>query len=215
MSPTRAPVVVLGIDPGLTRCGLGVVAGPPGRPRHLHHECVTTGPDVPLEQRLATLHLAVTDAIATHAPVLVAVERVLFSRNVRTAMVTGHAAGVVMLAAAQAGLPVVQLTPTDVKAAVAGDGAADKDGVARMVVAQLALDATPRPADAADALAVALAALSRMRTAAAGQQASAAGGAGARAPRAPSTSWEQLLADRGLTVAGGTSSGDAANRGRP
>ncbi len=215
MSSTRAPAVVLGIDPGLTRCGLGVVCGPPGRPRHLHHECVTTSPDVALERRLAALHLAVTDAIAMHTPVLVAVERVLFSKNVRTAMATGHAAGVVMLAAAQAGLPVVQLTPTDVKASVAGDGSADKDGVARMVVAQLGLTATPRPADAADALAVALAALSRMRTAAAGQQGSAVGGSAGSAPRASSTSWEQLLAERGLTVAGGTSSGDAATRGRP
>lgn len=209
----RAPAVVLGVDPGLTRCGLGVVSGPPGRPQHLHHACVTTTPAVPLEQRLATLHRAVTDAIATHAPVLVAVERVLFSKNVRTAMATGHAAGVVMLAAAQAGLPVVQLTPTDVKASVAGDGGADKEGVARMVVAQLGLAAAPRPADAADALAVALAALSRMRTAAAGRPASAAAGDGAAG--APSTSWEQVLADRGLTVAGGTSAGDAATGRRP
>lgn len=205
---------MLGVDPGLTRCGLGVVAGPPGRPQHRHHGCVTTTADVPLEQRLATLHLAVVEAIATHAPVLVAVERVLFSKNVRTAMATGHAAGVVMLAAAQAGLPVVQLTPTDVKASVAGDGGADKDGVARMVVAQLGLSATPRPADAADALAVALAALSRMRTAAAGER-PAAGGGGARTPASPGASWEQVLADRGLTVAGGTAAADAAPRRRP
>ncbi len=202
-------MVVLGVDPGLTRCGIGVVAGPPGRPVHVGHDCVRTAPDVPLEQRLATLHDGIAAAIATHRPVLVAVERVLFSKNVRTAMATGHAAGVVMLAAAQAGLPVVQLTPTDVKASVAGDGAADKDGVARMVVAQLALASTPRPADAADALAIALAALSRMRTTApaAGRGASATSGGGA-------ASWEQLVADRGLSVAGGTRATDAV-RGRP
>ncbi len=169
---------------------------------------------MPLEQRLAVLHQAVVEAIAAHAPVLVAVERVLFSRNVRTAMATGHAAGVVMLAAAQAGLPVVQLTPTDVKASVAGDGGADKDGVARMVVAQLGLGATPKPADAADALAVALAALSRMRTAAAGVRA-ATDGTRSSAPSPPATSWEQVLADRGLTVAGGTAATDAATRRRP
>lgn len=211
---TRAPAVVLGVDPGLTRCGLGVVSGPPGRPQHRHHGCVTTAADVPLEVRLATLHQAVVDAIATHAPVLVAVERVLFSKNVRTAMATGHAAGVVMLAAAQAGLPVVQLTPTDVKASVAGDGGADKDGVARMVVAQLGLSATPRPADAADALAVALAALSRMRTAAAAGP-TASDGTHNGAPASPATSWEQALSDRGLKVAGGTGAADAAAGRRP
>jgi crossover junction endodeoxyribonuclease RuvC len=206
---TRAPAVVLGVDPGLTRCGLGVVSGPPGRPVHVRHDCVTTPSDLPLEQRLVRLHAGVVDAIATHRPVLVAVERVLFSRNVRTAMGTGQAAGVAMLAAAQAGLPVVQLTPTDVKASVAGDGGADKDGVARMVVAQLGLAATPRPADAADALAVALAALVRMRTTAAGRR--GPDRAGGR-PTAPAGSWEQVVAERGLTVAGGTGARDAAAR---
>lgn len=190
--------VVLGVDPGLTRCGLGVVAGPPAQPVHRHHGCITTAADTPLEQRLAQVHAAVAEAIDRHQPVLVAVERVLFSRNVRTAMATGHTAGVVMLAAAQAGVPVVQLTPTDVKASVAGDGGADKDGVARMVVAQLGLEAPPRPADAADALAVALAALVRLRTTAAAR---AVGGAG---------SWEATLAERGLRVVGGTATGDAA-----
>ena len=211
MSGAR-PAVVLGVDPGLTRCGLGVVAGPPGRPVHRHHGCVATAPDTPLEQRLAQLYDGVESAIATHAPDLVAVERVLFSKNVRTAMATGHAAGAVMLAAARAGLPVVQLTPTDVKASVAGDGAADKDGVARMVVAQLGLARTPRPADAADALAVALAALSRMRTATAARSARATehGPAGA----AGATSWEQLVADRGLAVAGGTGAADAQQERR-
>lgn len=218
MPTSRAPAVVLGIDPGLTRCGLGVVSGPPGRPVHVHHDCVTTSADLPLEQRLERLHDAVATAIAAHRPVLVAIERVLFSKNVRTAMGTGHAAGVVMLAAAQARLSVVQLTPTDVKASVAGDGAADKDGVARMVVAQLGLAATPRPADAADALAVAIAALVRMRTTAAGaagptRTTASAGGA--------ATSWEQVVASRGLQVAGGTRAGDARGggagrrRGRP
>jgi len=197
-APADRADVVLGVDPGLTRCGLGVVAGPPARPVHRHHGCITTTADTPLEERLAQVHAGVADAIALHRPVLVAVERVLFSRNVRTAMATGHAAGVVMLAAAHAGIPVVQLTPTDVKASVAGDGGADKDGVSRMVVAQLGLDAPPRPADAADALAVALAALVRLRTTAAAR---AVGGA---------SSWEATLADRGLRVVGGTSTGDAA-----
>ena len=213
MPSTRAPAIVLGVDPGLTRCGLGVVSGPPGRPAHVDHDCVRTAPDAPLERRLADLHDAVAAAIATHRPALVAVERVLFSKNVRTAMATGHAAGVVMLAAAQANLPVVQLTPTDVKASVAGDGAADKDGVARMVVAQLGLDAPPRPADAADALAVALAALVRMRATGVAAGTSTVAGR-APAPAAAATSWDQLLAARGLTVAGGTATTDAGRRGR-
>lgn len=215
-APAVVPAVVLGVDPGLTRCGIGVVAGPPGRPVHVHHDCVRTAPDLALERRLAQLHDAVAAAIVAHCPALVAVERVLFSKNVRTAMGTGHAAGVIMLAAAQAGLPVVQLTPTDVKASVAGDGGADKDGVTRMVVAQLGLDATPRPADAADALAVALAALVRMRAAdaAAPRPGRGAPAAGAPSPSAPAASWEQLVADRGLTVAGGTRAADAG-RARP
>lgn len=204
MPSARPPAVVLGVDPGLTRCGIGVVSGPPGRPVHVRHDCVRTATDLPLEQRLARLHDAVATAIAAHRPALVAVERVLFSKNVRTAMGTAHAAGVAMLAAAQADVPVVQLTPTDVKASVAGDGGADKDGVARMVVAQLGLDAAPRPADAADALAVALAALVRMRT---------PGAAGRTTAAAPPTSWEQVVAERGLTVAGGTR--PAPSRGRP
>lgn len=211
-------LVVLGIDPGLTRCGIGVVSGPPAQPVHVHHDCVRTAADVPLERRLHAIHAAVEAAIADHRPDVVAVERVLFSNNVRTAMGTAQAAGVAMLAGAAAGLDVVQLTPTDVKATVTGDGAADKDGVARMVTAQLRLAATPRPADAADALAVALAALARQRLAPAGGHPSAtraattaaAGGAGGGA-----TSWEHLIATRAVRVAGGTSSADARPASQP
>jgi crossover junction endodeoxyribonuclease RuvC len=100
---------------------------------------------------------------------------VLFSKNVRTAMATGQAAGVALLAAAQSGLPVVSYAPTDVKLAVAGSGAADKDAVGRMVAAQLRLDEVPRPADVADALAVALCHLGRARLAAATATTPAAG----------------------------------------
>lgn len=214
MAPTRdaSPhaAVVLGVDPGLTRCGLGVVAGPPARPVHVEHGCVRTSPDEPLERRLEAVHAAVARVIEQHRPVLVAVERVLFSKNVRTAMATGHAAGVVMLAAAQADVPVLQFTPTDVKASVAGDGAADKDGVTRMVVAQLGLDRAPRPADAADALAIALAGLGRLRHA----RVSGAAMPGRAAGAAPPTSWDQLVAERGLTVSGGTGGGDATTATR-
>lgn len=186
---------VLGIDPGLTRCGVGVVDGPPSQPRLVHHDVVRTSPEDALEQRLLQVHDAVAALVAEHRPTFVAIERVLFSNNVRTAMATGQALGVAMLAAAQAGLVAVQLTPTDVKASVAGHGGADKDAVARMVVAQLGLSEAPRPVDVTDAIAVALAALARGRLAAATAAPADADGGG---------SWESLIAARGLRVAGGT-----------
>lgn len=162
-----APVVVLGIDPGLTRCGLGVIRGPVAEPTLVHQDCIRTDASQPLEQRLLAVHDAIVDAIAVHRPDAVAVERVLFSSNVRTAMATGQAAGVALLAAARAGVPVAVYSPSDVKLTVAGAGDADKDAVARLVTAQLRLDAVPRPADVADALAVALTHLARARLAAA------------------------------------------------
>lgn len=193
---------ILGIDPGLTRCGIGVVDGPPARPRAVHHQIVRTSPDERLERRLEQVYDAVTASIAAHRPTLVAVERVLFSNNVRTAMATGQALGVALLAAAQAGIDTVQLTPTQVKSTITGDGAADKDGVARMVVAQLGLMETPKPVDVTDALAVALAALAGGRLMAAtslavGRSASGTG-------RAADGSWEAVIAARGLRVVGGT-----------
>lgn len=159
--------VVLGVDPGLTRCGLGIVVGPVARPTVRWQDCVTTSADVPLEERLLTVHDAVLDAVRSHRPTAVAVERVLFTANARTAMATGQAAGVALLAAARAGVPVTAYSPNEVKQTVAGSGSADKDAVARLVAAQLGLSAPPRPADVADALAVALTHLARSRTAAA------------------------------------------------
>lgn len=189
---------VLGVDPGLTRCGLGVIDGPVGAPSHVHHQVVGTSTTTDLPDRIRAVYDGVMAVLLAFAPDLVAVERVLFSKNKRTAIATGHAAGVVMLAAAQRDVPVVELTPTDVKLSVTGDGAADKDGVSRLVTAQLALTAPPRPADATDALAVALAALARVRV-------------GMAAPAA--TSWEDVLNGGKVRVAGGTATADAARRG--
>lgn len=189
---------VLGVDPGLTRCGLGVVTGPPARPEALATEVVSTSGDERPERRLLRLHLAVAAAIEAHAPDVVACERVLFSKNVRTAMATGQAAGVVLLAAAEAGLEVATYAPTDVKLSVAGHGGADKDAVSRMVTAQLRLGATPRPADVADALAVALTHLLRART----------------PDRVRATGWEAVLDRPNLRVAGGTGP-DAQPGGTP
>lgn len=148
---------VLGVDPGLTRCGIGVVDGTGGRGLgFVAVDVVRTSADAPLEQRL----LAVADAadawIAAFSPDVVAVERVFSQNNVRTVMGTAQASGVVALAAARAGLPVAFHTPSEVKSAVTGEGRAGKAQVAAMVTRLLGLDAPPKPADAADALALAI-----------------------------------------------------------
>jgi crossover junction endodeoxyribonuclease RuvC len=194
------PPRVLGVDPGLTRCGLGVLAGPASRPVVIHHACVTTDASLPLERRLLILSEAIEDAVAEHCPDAVAVERVLFSANVRTAMATGQAAGVALLAAARAGAPVHAYSPNEVKLTVAGDGAADKDAVGRLVAAQLGLEAVPGPADVADALAVALTHLARSRVAALAASTPAAAAladAHRDASKAARGGWAAVLADRG------------------
>ena len=147
---------VLGVDPGLSRCGIGIVDGPGRKPTAVRAGVVRTSPDEPLAQRLRMLFEEISDVIAHARPDAVAVERVFFNNNVRTAMSVGQAAGIVMLCAAQAGIDVVEYTPTQVKAAVAGTGDADKEQVAFMVRTLLRLADVPRPADAADALALAL-----------------------------------------------------------
>jgi crossover junction endodeoxyribonuclease RuvC len=150
-------VRVLGIDPGLTRCGVGVVDGAPGRPlRLVHVEVVRTPADAPLGERLVSLDDALTDAIARFSPDVVAVERVFSQHNVRTVMGTAQVSGVAILAASRAGCPVALHTPSEVKAAVTGSGRADKAQVGAMVSRLLSLAETPRPADAADALALAI-----------------------------------------------------------
>jgi crossover junction endodeoxyribonuclease RuvC len=194
-----APSRVLGVDPGLTRCGLGIVEGPSSRPVLVHESCVRTDRDLPLERRLLALAEAIEDAVATYRPDAVAVERVLFTANVRTAMATGQAAGVALVAAARVGTPVHAYSPNEVKLTVTGDGAAEKDAVGRLVAAQLRLAAPPTPADVADALAVALTHLARSRVAAlatATPAADALADAHRRASRAARGGWEAVLAAR-------------------
>jgi crossover junction endodeoxyribonuclease RuvC len=150
-------VRVLGVDPGLTRCGVGVVEGVPGRPCALvAYYVVYTDPADDLALRLLHLDRSLTDLVAEHRPVSVAVERVFSQHNVRTVMGTAQASAVAVLAGARAGLPVTTYTPSEVKAAVTGSGQADKAQVTAMVTRLLRLDAPPRPADAADALALAI-----------------------------------------------------------
>jgi crossover junction endodeoxyribonuclease RuvC len=150
-------VRVLGVDPGLTRCGVGVVEGVPGRPCTLiGFEAVTTDAGDDLAHRLLRLDRRLTELIAAHRPDSVAVERVFSQQNVRTVMGTAQAGAVAVLAAARAGLPVQLYTPSEVKAAVTGSGQADKAQVTAMVTRLLRLSERPRPADAADALALAI-----------------------------------------------------------
>jgi crossover junction endodeoxyribonuclease RuvC len=150
-------VRVLGVDPGMTRCGVGVVDGAPGRPLTLVHvDVIRTPADAEVGGRLVVLADALVDAIARFAPDVVAVERVFSQHNVRTVMGTAQVAGLAILAATRAGLPVALHTPSEVKAAVTGSGTADKAQVGAMVTRLLKLAETPRPADAADALALAI-----------------------------------------------------------
>ena len=148
---------VLGVDPGLTRCGVGVVEGQPGRHcRLVAYDVVRTDPALPLGDRLLHLDRELGRLVAELAPEAVAVERVFSQHNVRTVMGTAQAGAVAVLAAARAGLPVQMYTPSEVKAAVTGSGTAGKAQVTAMVTRLLSLDAPPKPADAADALALAI-----------------------------------------------------------
>ncbi len=147
---------VMGVDPGLTRCGLGVVDGVPGRAALVAVGVARTAADAPLGERLVALERAIEQWLDQHQPDAVAVERVFAQANVRTVMGTAQAGAVAVVCAARRGLPVALHTPSEVKAAVTGSGRADKEQVGMMVARLLRLDSPPRPADAADALALAL-----------------------------------------------------------
>ncbi|QGG95150.1 crossover junction endodeoxyribonuclease RuvC [Actinomarinicola tropica] len=147
---------VLGIDPGVSRCGYAIVEPRAGRPRPVAIGIITTPPDAELPLRLAELQHEVRGLFDDFAPAVVAIERVFFQHNVRTAMSVGQASGLVMAEAASRGCVVAQYSPNEVKQAVTGDGAADKTAVATMVQTLLGLPRPPRPADAADAAALAL-----------------------------------------------------------
>ncbi|GAA0381740.1 crossover junction endodeoxyribonuclease RuvC [Acrocarpospora corrugata] len=148
---------VLGVDPGLTRCGLGAVEGRPGAPLSLVAVgVVRTPPDAEIGARLVAIEAGIEQWLDEVRPDAVAVERVFAQHNVRTVMGTAQAAAVAIVCAARRGLPVALHTPSEVKAAITGSGTADKKQVGAMVTRLLRLDAMPRPADAADALALAI-----------------------------------------------------------
>jgi len=148
---------VLGIDPGLTRCGLGVVDGDIGRALTLVEVgVIRTAAELPIAERLMEIERGIEDWLGRHQPDAVAVERVFARSDVSTVMGTAQASGLAMVAAARRGLPVALHTPSEVKAAVSGNGRADKAQVGAMVTRLLRLTEMPRPADAADALALAI-----------------------------------------------------------
>jgi crossover junction endodeoxyribonuclease RuvC len=148
---------VLGIDPGLTRCGIGIVDVSATRTATLVHVgVIATPPDLPLEQRLLAIARGIEDVLDRFSPVAVGLERMFAQHNLRTVMGTAQASGVALQVAASRGLAVGLHTPSEVKAAITGYGAADKKQVGTMVAKVLGLTEIPRPADAADALAIAL-----------------------------------------------------------
>jgi crossover junction endodeoxyribonuclease RuvC len=148
---------VLGIDPGLTRCGMGVVEGSVGRPlRLVDVNVLRTSADQHVSLRLVHIERGIEAWLEEHQPDAVAIERVFARSDSSTIMGTAQASGIAMVAAARRGLPIALHTPSEVKAAVSGSGRADKAQVGAMVTRILRLDAPPKPADAADALALAI-----------------------------------------------------------
>ncbi len=173
-SPPSASLRVLGIDPGLTRCGYAVVDGRgPGAASAVSMGVIRTPSSDELPYRLAALRNELVDLLTEYRPDVVAVERVFFQINVRTAMSVGQASGLALCEAAAAGCEVAQYTPNEVKDAVAGYGAAGKEQVQKMVQVRLKLSQPPKPADAADAAALALC---HLATAPLGRRIAAAGG---------------------------------------
>jgi crossover junction endodeoxyribonuclease RuvC len=149
-------VYVLGIDPGLSRCGYGLVAQDPAGTRPVAVGVLRTDPGLPVPERLAELQCDLRALIIEHRPQVVVVERVLFQVNVRSAIAVAQAAGLAMAEAAAAGCEVVEYSPNQVKQAVAGVGGASKEQMERMVQTLLGIARPLRPVDAADAVAIAL-----------------------------------------------------------
>ncbi len=150
------PVFVLGIDPGLSRCGYGLVARERRRPRAVAAGVLRTDAALDVPHRLAALQADIRDLLAEHRPDVVAIERVLFQVNARTAIPVAQAAGIAMVEGVRAGAEVTEYSPNQVKQAVAGFGGADKEQIERMVQTLLGIARPLRPVDAADAVALAL-----------------------------------------------------------
>jgi crossover junction endodeoxyribonuclease RuvC len=157
-------MIILGIDPGTAMLGYGVVERTGPRLRAIDYGVISTSSRLTLPERLEAIYLALTDLIELHAPVIMGVERLFFTKNVQTAFAVGQARGVILLTAAQRGLEVREATPNEVKVATAGHGGAAKEQVQRMVQAVLGMAELPEPDDAADALAIAICVANRERS---------------------------------------------------
>lgn len=149
-------MLVLGIDPGTAITGWGVVGKEDNELSLVAYGTVNTSRDAPLPQRLQTIHRELGEIMSEHRPDAVAVEKLFFSRNVRTALRVGQARGVALLAVADAGIPLHEYTPLEVKQSVVGYGRATKEQIQQLVKMLLGLDHVPHPDDAADAIAVAI-----------------------------------------------------------
>ncbi|HET6745078.1 MAG TPA: crossover junction endodeoxyribonuclease RuvC [Candidatus Limnocylindria bacterium] len=149
-------MIALGIDPGTATCGFGVVELRDGNLRFIDAGVIRTSATETDAARLSQLHTALAALLAEHRPARIGVERLFFQRNVQTAMAVGQARGVALLVAAQAGLPIDEPTPNEVKQQVCGNGSADKEQVASMVARLLSVSLDGVPDDATDALAVAI-----------------------------------------------------------
>ncbi|MFZ6015695.1 MAG: crossover junction endodeoxyribonuclease RuvC [Patescibacteria group bacterium] len=150
-------VVILGIDPGFGRTGVGIISLTGSRLRHIYHACIETPSDMPFPDRLQAIRNDISEIIRRFNPVVAAVEELFFQTNVKTAIKVGMARGVIVLTLSDAKLPVLELTPNQIKQTVAGHGAADKKQIQAMVQRLLSLKEVPQPDDAADALAIAIA----------------------------------------------------------
>jgi len=157
-------MIILGIDPGTAMLGYGIIERTGPRLRAVDYGVIKTAASLSLPERLESIYLSLTDLIELHAPALVGVERLFFTKNVQTAFAVGQARGVVLLAAALHDLEIREATPNEVKVATAGHGSASKEQVGRMVQAILGLAEIPTPDDAADALAIAICVANRERS---------------------------------------------------
>lgn len=156
MNPVKS-LKILGIDPGIARMGWGVVEETRGKARAVDYGCFETEKNTAHEERLAAVHQELTRLIKKYRPDRVAVEKLFFSKNVKTALAVGEARGVILMTCAALGVPTVEISPKEVKQALTGYGQADKQQMQKMVQLMLGLKELPKPDDAADALAIAVA----------------------------------------------------------
>ena len=149
-------MIILGIDPGIGRCGWGVVEVEGSKLKALNYGCIETSPKKEVAERLKEIHEEIAKLIKKYSPLALGIEELFFNTNAKTAFVVGQARGVVLLAAAESKIPVSIYTPLQVKIAVTGYGRAEKEQVGKMVKTILKLKDTPKPDDTTDALAIAI-----------------------------------------------------------